>query len=80
MNQNIERIIGCLQKAGLQSLPTNPQESLAEYGFDSLVQALTILEIEKEFKIRIPFSEDTAKNLTSISSLNQLILRINTKL
>ena len=50
----IERIRATLKRAGFSDLPEDPEGSLEDFGFDSLLMALGTLQLEREFQFKIP--------------------------
>jgi D-alanine--poly(phosphoribitol) ligase subunit 2 len=72
----IQRIQKAIRKAGLKDLPDDPNCSLEELGLDSLMMALVVSELEREFQIRIPalqVDRDTFQSPQSILSFLQSI-------
>ena len=71
----IERIKTALQKAGLPDLPTDPNSSLEDCGFDSLIAVLSIAQLEQEFGIRLALGKITPADLYSLASIQNLLER-----
>jgi D-alanine--poly(phosphoribitol) ligase subunit 2 len=67
------RIRACLERAGLPRLPPDDASDLASCGLDSLLAVLTILELQKEFRVTIPAREATPAAFETIESLSFLI-------
>ena len=80
MEENInsieKRIRQCLQNAGLVSLPESLEDDLIAYGMDSLIKAMSIIEIEREFKIRLKMEEFDANSLQNLNNFCQLISKV----
>jgi D-alanine--poly(phosphoribitol) ligase subunit 2 len=74
MNSDIiSRLKQCLTKAGLFEIPVDPAESLATYGFDSLTLALSVIEIEREFKVRFAPIEIKVEQFETLASIAKLV-------
>ena len=67
------RLISCLQSAGLPSLPDDPAEPLEPYGLDSLIKAMAVINIEREFKIRISTASLEHNPLSCLNDFLKLI-------
>lgn len=68
-----DRIRTILLNSGLESLPESSTESLVPYGMDSLVLAMVVLNLEGEFKTRIPTDQIRMENFTTLSSMEALV-------
>ncbi len=68
-----------LNQVGLDELPSEDDADLSDYGFDSLMIVLLVVEIEKDLGIRIPGSLATKENFESISSIELLIKKLGAK-
>lgn len=68
-----------LAHIGMEELPDNDDTSLTEYGFDSLMIVLLVVEIEKNFGIRIPGALATQENFDSVSSIESLLKKLGAK-
>lgn len=66
------RIKSALAKAGLVEVP-NDNEALENYGLNSLILALLIIELEKEFKIKIPVLPIAKERFVSVSSIEEFV-------
>lgn len=53
--------------------PDSPDALLADYGLDSLMTAMAILELQDEFGVKIPQKAVTPENFESLSSLAALL-------
>ena len=67
------RIRDCLRRAGVSRVPPADEDDLGAYGLDSLLSVLTVIELQKEFGIKIPVSAVTAASFDSIDRLAALI-------
>lgn len=68
-----EKIKHCLMKSGLEALPTSSAASLADFGLDSLLIVLLVLQLESEFTINIPADLILAENFSTIDSITNLV-------
>jgi acyl carrier protein len=72
-----EKIKACLLKAGIATLPSSETAGpLENYGLDSLAVVLLVLEIEREFNIRIPLQWVNSDEFYSIQTIANLITRL----
>lgn len=62
-----------LTRNGLVDLPAHNSESLANYGLDSLMLALLILDLEKTYSVRVPTHLMTSSSFASIEKIANLI-------
>lgn len=67
------RIRACLERAGLPRVPPDDTSDLARCGLDSLLAVLTIVELQKEFRVTVPAREVTPATFETIESLSSLI-------
>lgn len=66
-----DRICLALQRAGVENILQNPDSSLADSVMDSLIMAMAVVQLEQEFKIRIPASQvhdQVFENLTNLEN------------
>jgi acyl carrier protein len=67
------RVKECLRRAGLERLPAEDTDDLRACGLDSLLSVLTLVELQREFGIRIPASAVTDTSFASVDHLAALI-------
>jgi len=70
------RIMNVLARNGLATLPEDKNASLVQGGLDSLMLALLIIELEREFKIKIPVIPLDKSRFESIASIEQYLLEL----
>ncbi len=66
-----QRIKQVLERNGLTNLPTDPHANLIQGGLDSLMLALLIIELEREFKVKIPVIPLVKERYESINSIEK---------
>ncbi|KTC80488.1 acyl carrier protein [Legionella cherrii] len=71
-----ERIRNTLIKIGLTPLPQDTSASLEQGGLDSLMLALLIIELEREFKLKIPVMPLVKEHYVSIDSIAKHLLEL----
>ena len=71
--EKTERVRECLRRAGLFLIPAGDEEALAPYGFDSLLSVMTVIEMQKEFRITISTESIRPDSFTSVKNLSHLI-------
>ncbi|KTD54631.1 acyl carrier protein [Legionella sainthelensi] len=64
-----QRIRNALERIGLNNLPEDSHAQLEQGGLDSLMLALLIIELEREFKIKIPVMPLVKEHYESIDSI-----------
>jgi acyl carrier protein len=69
----LARVRECVKRAGLARLPPGNADDLRAWGLDSLLCVLTLLEIQKDFGVRIPANTVTESSFDSIEQLAGLI-------
>ncbi|PWY55229.1 acyl carrier protein [Legionella qingyii] len=74
-----ERIRNTLVKIGLGNLPKDSSASLEQGGLDSLMLALLIIELEREFKIKIPVIPLIKEHYESIDSIEKHLVELGAK-
>ncbi|AMP89205.1 MULTISPECIES: acyl carrier protein [Legionella] len=73
------RIEQVLERIGLTSLPENKQAKLEQGGLDSLMLALLIIELEREFEIKIPVIPLEKERYESINTIEQYLIELGAK-
>ncbi|CCD09569.1 acyl carrier protein [Legionella pneumophila] len=73
------RIEQVLERIGLTNLPENKQAKLEQGGLDSLMLALLIIELEREFEIKIPVIPLEKGHYESINSIEQYLIELGAK-
>lgn len=73
------RIEKTLLALGLASVPATTDEPLADSGFDSLLMALSISALEREFAVKIPASRVDETTFRSIDSIAELLASLGAK-
>ena len=71
-----DKIKQSLLSAGLPSVPEDSGAALADYGFDSLMIVLFILDLQRQVGVQIPAHEVTNENMQSLDSIDQLLKRL----
>ncbi|WP_454782035.1 acyl carrier protein [Legionella sp. WA2022007384] len=74
-----ERIRNTLAKIGLNNLPQDSSASLEQGGLDSLMLALLIIELEREFKIKIPVIPLIKEHYESIGNIEKHLIELGAK-
>ena len=75
----IYKIKQAIQRAGLETLPENDKDDLIDYGMDSLMMVLSVAELEKLFKIKIPASLFSEEKFESIHSIKEFMIQLGAK-
>ncbi|TAL57978.1 MAG: acyl carrier protein [Legionella sp.] len=75
----IPRIQQVLTRNGFSSIPDNPQDLLVQGGLDSLMLALLIIELEREFQVKIPVIPLVKERFESLHSIEQHLLELGAK-
>ncbi|HAT8860182.1 TPA: acyl carrier protein [Legionella pneumophila subsp. pneumophila] len=73
------RIEQVLERIGLTNLPGNKQAKLEQGGLDSLMLALLIIELEREFEIKIPVIPLEKEHYESIDTIEQYLIELGAK-
>lgn len=68
-----KRIRSTLLGLGLSSVPESAEESLADYGLDSLMMVLAVAQFEKEFAVKIPGELVEEENFSTINKLEAML-------
>ncbi|HHF7366672.1 TPA: acyl carrier protein [Legionella bozemanae] len=71
-----ERIRNTLTKIGLAYPHQDTSASLEQGGLDSLMLALLIIELEREFKIKIPVMPLVKEHYESINSIEKHLIEL----
>lgn len=72
----IDRIKSTLLGAGFLELPSDIHAKLADWGLDSLILALWILELEHEFGINIPVIPLDSERFESLAAVEKYIIEL----
>jgi acyl carrier protein len=72
-NNNEVKLRECLKRAGVIDQPIDLQEDLEPYGYDSLVKALLVIEVEREFKIKVVSHQLSSLELKTLKDFMDLI-------
>ncbi len=75
----IERIQKIIEQIGLTHLPQDPHAKLEHGGLDSLMLALLIIELEREFKIKIPVIPLVKEHYESVASIEKHLMDLGAK-
>jgi acyl carrier protein len=67
------RVRECLKRAGLARLPPGDADDLRAWGVDSLLAVLAVIELQKEFGVRIPANTVTESSFDNIERLAALV-------
>lgn len=73
------RIEQVLERIGLTNLPENKQAKLEQGGLDSLMLALLIIELEREFEIKISVIPLEKEHYESINTIEQYLIELGAK-
>jgi len=74
-----ERILKILENAGLFALSPDKNTKLVNSGLDSLTLALLIVELEREFQIKIPVIPLKKEKFESVASIESYLLELGVK-
>lgn len=69
----VETINQSLKNAGIMVLPNCTDENLEDYGLDSLVRAMAIIELERAFNIHISPNDLDKIKLNSVDDFLALL-------
>ena len=75
----IEKIKQSLLASGLLSVPDDPTAPLSEYGLDSLMMVMFVLDLQTKFSMTVPASEVNESNLRDLGSIERLLKRLGAK-
>jgi acyl carrier protein len=73
------RIRTVLTGLGLSSVPESADESLADYGLDSLMMVLAVAQFEKEFSVKIPGDLVEEENFSTVAKLEAMLIQAGAK-
>ncbi|MDP3267795.1 MAG: acyl carrier protein [Legionella sp.] len=73
LSQRIQRAI---ERIGLTDFPQDTDARLEQGGLDSLMLALLIIELEREFKIKIPVMPLVKEHYESVRSIEQHLITL----
>ena len=74
-----ERIRNALERIGLTNPSHDTHAKLEQGGLDSLMLALLIIELEREFKIKIPVMPLVKEHYESIDSIEKHLIELGAK-
>jgi acyl carrier protein len=74
-----EKIHAVLTRLGLTHFPKEKSASLEQGGLDSLMLALLIIELEREFQIKIPVIPLVKEHYESIENLEKHLIQLGAK-
>lgn len=72
----IEKIKQSLLSSGLVSVPDDPDAPLADYGLDSLMIVMFVLDLQTRFGVVVPAAEVNEINMRSLSSLEKMLKKL----
>lgn len=71
-----ERIQHIITEIGLKNCSQDPHSPLEQGGLDSLMLALLIIELEREFKVKIPVIPLIKTHYESIASIENHLIEL----
>lgn len=71
-----DRIYNALESIGLHNFPRDKEAKLEQGGLDSLMLALLIIELEREFKIKIPVVPLVKEHYESVASIEKHLIEL----
>lgn len=71
-----KRIQQVIAQIGLTNLPQDPQAKLEHGGLDSLMLALLIIELEREFHVKIPVIPLVKEHYESVASIERHLISL----
>lgn len=74
-----ERIRNVIERIGLTNLPEGTDVKLEHGGLDSLMLALLIIELEREFKLKIPVMPLVKEHYESIATIEKHLIELGAK-
>lgn len=74
-----DRIFHAIERIGIPNLPKDKEADLAQGGLDSLMMALLIIELEREFKIKIPVVPLVKEHYDSVASIEKHLIDLGAK-
>ncbi|BCA94228.1 hypothetical protein TUM19329_05890 [Legionella antarctica] len=75
----LERIQQTIGRIGLTDFPQDVHAQLEQGGLDSLMLALLIIELEREFKIKIPVMPLVKKHYESVATIEKYLIDLGAK-
>jgi len=73
------RIQQVIKQIGITDLPNDKQARLEHAGLDSLMLALLIIDLEREFKIKIPVMPLIKTHYESVATIEKHLLELGAK-
>lgn len=70
------RIRAVIERIGLPHLPQDNNAALEPGGLDSLMMALLIIELEREFQLKIPVIPLVKEHYESIATIEQHLIEL----
>lgn len=74
-----QRISNAIERVGLINLPQDKYATLAQGGLDSLMLAMLIIELEREFKIKIPVIPLVKTHYESVDTIEKHLIELGAK-
>ena len=74
-----DRIQKAIERVGLINLPQDKHAKLEQGGLDSLMLALLIIELEREFKIKIPVMPLVKEHYESVDTIEKHLIELGAK-
>lgn len=74
-----DRIQKAMERAGLSNLPQDRHAKLEQGGLDSLMLALLIIELEREFQIKIPVIPLVKEHYETRDSIEKYLIELGAK-
>jgi D-alanine--poly(phosphoribitol) ligase subunit 2 len=71
--ESVQRIRASLVRAGLENIPADASLELQDFGMDSLMLALSVIEIEREFGVKFKNFNLIKDSFKTIRSLEKMI-------
>lgn len=75
----IDRILSTLSKARYANIPEDKNKNLYDLGMDSLILALWVIELENEFKIKIPLIPLQKERFETLASTEKYLIELGAK-
>lgn len=72
----IDRILATLKKARFGNIPEDKNKNLFNLGIDSLILALWVIELEKEFNIKIPLMPLQKERFETLTSTEKYLIEL----
>lgn len=74
-----ERIYDVIERVGIINIPQDQKAKLEQGGLDSLMLAMLIIELEREFKVKIPVIPLVKEHYESIATIEQYLITLGAK-